>query len=40
MGRRHFFVLWGGGEGVLLTVCPRGGEWGVTCPGGQGMFDP
>ena len=36
MGRRHFFVLWGG---VLLTTCPRGGG-GVTCPGGQGIFDP
>ena len=38
VGRRHFFVLWG--EGVLLTVCPRGGGWGVTCPGDQGIFDP
>ena len=37
-GRRHFFVLWG--EGVLLTMCPRGGGVGVTCPGGQGVFDP
>ena len=37
MGRRHFFVLWG--EGVLLTMCLRGGG-GVTCPGGQGLFDP
>ena len=28
-------------EGVLLTTCPRGGgESGVTCPGGQGIFDP
>ena len=27
-----------GGEGVLLTRCPRGG--GVTCPGGQSIFDP
>ena len=28
-GHRHFFVLWG--EGVLLTMCPRGGgnlSWG------------
>ena len=23
--RKHFFVWWG--EGVLLTMCPRGGEW-------------
>ena len=37
-GANTFFVLWG--EGVLLTVCPRGGGWGVTCPGGQGIFDP
>ena len=39
VGRRHFFVLWG--EGVLLTMCLRVG-WGggVTCPGGQGVFDP
>ena len=36
MGRKHFFVQWV--EGVLLTMCPRGGE--VTCPGGQGVFDP
>ena len=35
-GHRHFFVLWG--EGVLLTTCPRSG--GVTCPGGQDIFDP
>ena len=26
MGRKHFFVLWV--EGVLLTMCPRGGGWG------------
>ena len=25
-GRKHFFVLWV--EGVLLTMCPRGGGWG------------
>ena len=25
VGRKHFFVRWG--EGVLLTVCPRGGGW-------------
>ena len=24
VGCRHFFVLWG--EGVLLTMCPRGAE--------------
>ena len=36
VGRRHFFCPVGG-EGVLL-MCPRGG--GVTCPGGQGVFDP
>ena len=30
--------LSGGGEGVLLAMCPRGG--GVTCPGSQGIFDP
>ena len=38
-----------GGEGVLLTMCPRGGGslWssgpgggGLTCPGGRGVFDP
>ena len=29
-----------GGEGVLLTTCPRGGGGGLTCPGGQGVFDP
>ena len=38
MGCKHFFVLWG--EGVLLTVCPRGRGVGVTCPGDQGIFDP
>ena len=27
VGRRHFFVLWG--EGVLLTMCPRGGGGNV-----------
>ena len=39
-GRRHFFVRWG--ESVLLTMCPRGGGWrgNLTCPGGQGIFDP
>ena len=37
VGRRQFFVLWG--EGVLLTMCPRG-VGGVTCPGGQGVLDP
>ena len=34
-GCRHLFVL--GGD-ILLT-CPRGGG-GLTCPGGQGIFDP
>ena len=29
-----------GGGGVLLTTCPRGGGWEVTCPGDQGVFDP
>ena len=42
-------ILRGGGPqtlfcpvgGVLLKVCPRGGGGGeVTCPGGQGVFDP
>ena len=28
------------GESVLLTMCPRGGGVGVTCPGDQGVFDP
>ena len=37
-GRKHFFVLWV--EGVLLTMCPRAGGGEVTCPGGQGVFDP
>ena len=36
VGHRHCFALWG--EGVLLTMCPRDG--GLTCPGGQGIFDP
>ena len=35
VGCRHLFVLWG--EGVLFTTCPKGG---VTCPEGQGVFDP
>ena len=26
-GRKHFFCPVGGGEGVLLTMCPRGGGW-------------
>ena len=47
VGHRHFFVLLG--EGVLLTMYPRGGGslgpilsggWGLSCPGGQGVFDP
>ena len=29
-----------GGGCVLLTTCPRGGGGRVTCPGGQGIFDP
>ena len=32
-GRRHFFVLWG--EGVLLTVCPRGGTVGSNLSWGS-----
>ena len=36
VGCRHFFPV---GEGVSLT-CLRGGGWGVTCPVGQGVFDP
>ena len=42
-------LSWGGGPqtlfcplegGCLLTMCPRGGGGGVTCPGDQGIFDP
>ena len=41
MGRRHFFVLCGGG--CLVDTVSEGwgvGVEGVTCPGGQGVFDP
>ena len=36
VGHRHFFVLWG--EGVLLTMCPRGGGslWPSGPEGGGG----
>ena len=38
-GHRHFFVLWG--EGVVLTVCLRGGGVGGNLSwGGQGIYDP
>ena len=37
-GSQALFCPVHGGEGVLLTTCPRGG--GVTCPGAQGVFDP
>ena len=37
--RRHFFVLWGGGC-FVDNVCEGWGGWRVTCPGGQGVFDP
>ena len=38
----------GGGGGAQALFCPVGGGcfvdvsegWGVTCPGGQGIFDP
>ena len=33
VGRRHFFVLWGGGCFVDVSE-----GWGLTCPGGQGVF--
>ena len=36
VGRRHFFVLWGGG--CFVDNVSEG--WGVTCPGGQGVTDP
>ena len=39
VGRRHFFVWWRGR--VFCWQCVRGvGGGGVTCPGGQGIFDP
>ena len=37
VGRRHFFVLWGGG-GCFVAVSEGWG--GVTRPGGQGISDP
>ena len=36
VGHRRFFVLWGGG--CFVDSVSEG--WGVTCPGGQGIFDP
>ena len=38
-GRRHFFVQWGG-RCFVDDVSERCGGGGVTCPGGQGTFDP
>ena len=37
VGRRHFFVLWGGG---CFVDNVSEGSGGVTCPAGQGVFDP
>ena len=39
MGRRPLFCPVGGGC-FVDNVSEGWGEWGVTCPGDQGIFDP